>query len=77
MNGRHSLLPGWHNLPEHVAWPRPPFPYLILELLAELQGDGEEDEGVIEPWDHRLHLVHVAHLQTLGTPLTEGRGEGS
>lgn len=51
-------------------------PHLILELLAELQGDGEEDEGIIEPRDHRLHFVDVAHLQTLGTPLAVGRGEG-
>lgn len=51
-------------------------PHLILELLAELQGDGEEDEGIIEPRDHGLHFVHMAHLQTLGAPLTAGRGLG-
>lgn len=47
---------------------------LVLELLAELQGDGEEDQGVIEPGDHTLHLVHVAHLQTLCAPLKHGPG---
>ena len=26
--------------------------HLILELLAELQGDSEEDQGVVEPGDH-------------------------
>lgn len=39
-----GLLPGWPHLFEVVAQPRP---YLILELLAELQGDGKEDQGII------------------------------
>lgn len=68
----------WPHLPESAAQAcSPAVPHLILELLAELQGDSEEDEGVIEPRDHTLHLVHVAHLQALGTPFTEGRGERS
>ena len=37
--------------------------HFVLELLAELQGDGEEDQRVVEPGHHALHLVDVAHLE--------------
>lgn len=35
---------------------------LILELLAELQGDSEVNQGIIEPGDHAFYLVYMAHL---------------
>lgn len=38
---------------------------LILELLAELQGDGEVHQGIVEPGDHTFYLVYVAHLEAL------------
>lgn len=37
--------------------------HLVLELLTELQGDGEEYQRVIKPGHHTLHLVNVAHLK--------------
>lgn len=49
----------WEESPE---WPRT---HLILELLAELQGDGEVHQGIVEPGDHTFYLVYVAHLEAL------------
>ncbi len=37
--------------------------HLVLELLTELQGDGEEYQRIVEPRHHTLHLVNVAHLK--------------
>jgi hypothetical protein len=42
-----------------------PRTHLVLELLAELQGDGEVYQGIVEPGYHTFYLVHVAHLETL------------
>lgn len=42
-----------------------PRTHLILELLAELQGDGEVHQGIVEPGDHTFYLVYVAHLEAL------------
>lgn len=39
--------------------------HLILELLTELQRDGEEHQRVVEPGHHTLHLVDVAHLEAV------------
>lgn len=39
--------------------------HLVLELLTELQGDGEEHQRVAEPRHHTLHLVNVAHLEAV------------
>lgn len=48
--------------PEGRGWQ---IPHLVFELLTELQGDGEIHEGVVEPGDHALHLVHMADFQAL------------
>lgn len=49
-------------------------PHLVLELLAELQRDGEEHQRVIEPRHHTLHLVNVAHFEPVVVELTvEGK----
>lgn len=37
--------------------------HLVLELLAELQGYGEEYQRVIKPRHHTLDLVNVAHFK--------------
>lgn len=48
--------------------------HLVLELLAELQGDGEEHQRVIEPRHHTLHLVNMAHFEPVVVELTvEGK----
>lgn len=39
--------------------------HLVLELLTELQGDGEEDQRVVEPRHHTLHFVNMAHLKAI------------
>lgn len=39
--------------------------HLVLELLTELQGDGEEDQRVVEPRHHTLHFVNMAHLEAI------------
>lgn len=39
--------------------------HLVLELLAELQGDGKEHQCIVEPRHHTLHLVDVAHLKAI------------
>ncbi|KAA8585759.1 hypothetical protein FQN60_004453 [Etheostoma spectabile] len=40
-------------------------PHLVLELLTELQRDGEEHQRVVQPRHHALHLVDVAHLKAV------------
>lgn len=48
--------------------------HLVLELLAELQGDGEEYQRIIEPRHHTLHLVNVAHFKPVVVELAvEGK----
>ena len=39
--------------------------HFVFELLAELQGDGEEDQRVVQPGHHALHLMDVAHLKAV------------
>ncbi|TNN26085.1 hypothetical protein EYF80_063778 [Liparis tanakae] len=51
--------------------------HLVLELLAELQGDGEEHQRVAEPRDHTLHLVDVAHLEAVVVELAHGASSGT
>lgn len=36
---------------------------LIFQLLAELQGDGKKNQGVVEPGDDTLHFVHVTDFE--------------
>lgn len=43
--------------------------HLVLELLAELQGDGKEHQRIVEPRNHTLHLVDVAHLKPIAVEL--------
>lgn len=45
--------------------PHLPWTHLVFELLAELQGDGEVHQGIVEPGDHALYLVDMAHFQAL------------
>lgn len=51
--------------------------HLVLELLAELQGDGEEHQRVVEPGHHTLHLVNMAHLEAVVVELTGGKEQGT
>lgn len=39
--------------------------HLVLELLTKLQANGEEQQCVIEPGNHTLHLVNLAHFKTI------------
>jgi len=48
--------------------------YLVLELLTELQGDGEEHQRIIKPRHHTLHLVNVAHLEPVVVELKHCSG---
>lgn len=43
--------------------------HLVLELLTELQGDGEEDQRVVQPRHNTLHFVNVTHLEAVGVQL--------
>lgn len=45
---------------------------LVLELLAELQRDGEEDQGVVQPRHHALHFMYMADLEALAVQLEHG-----
>ena len=47
--------------------------HLVLELLTELQGDGEEHQRIIKPRYHTLHLVNMAHLEAVVVELTVWR----
>lgn len=44
--------------------------HLVLELLTELQGDGEEYQRVIQPGHHTLYLMNVAHFKPVVVELT-------
>lgn len=43
---------------------------LVLQLLAELQGYGEEHQRVAQPRHHTLDFVNVAHLKPVVVELT-------
>lgn len=45
--------------------------HLVLELLTKLQANGEEQQCVIEPGNHTLHLVNLAHFKTIVFVVTE------
>lgn len=69
--GYKSGLPSWGRSQAGACSEGPGAPVagkhsdLVLELLAELQGDGEVYQGIVEPGYHTFYLVHVAHLETL------------
>lgn len=66
MNGLHSLLPGWHHLPEHVAWPRPHAPTLSLSCWQSCRETVKKT---------RASLSHGITDSTLCTWLTSRRWE--
>lgn len=43
---------------------------LVLQLLTELQGYGEEHQRVTQPRHHTLNFVNVAHLKPVVVELT-------
>lgn len=69
--GTESGLPSWGRIQAGACSEGPGAPVagkhsdLVLELLAELQGDREVHQGIVEPGDHTFYLVHVAHLEAL------------
>lgn len=44
--------------------------HLVLKLLAELQGDGEEHQRIIKPRHDTFNLVNVAHFKPVVVELT-------
>lgn len=43
---------------------------LVLQLLTELQGYGEEHQRVTQPRHHTLNFVNMAHLKPVVVELT-------